>query len=200
MTIKTPTHPKTQLTQKEIDHIILEKSVFVRAESLVHVPWQAMAAIWYRESFSVTPPKTPGGPFQFDPPNPPRSQLKASLKRYITALHESDIQQIVNDGVNVFSSACILAACHLRDKAKFVLANDHSDTAIKDAFYGYNGRAWGPHPENSPYVMNNFDTAHLNMRIRGTVPDGNGGKKWIDTVDMQPGAFTVYKQLLKLNV
>jgi hypothetical protein len=199
MTTKAPTNPKTGLNQKEIQHILIEKPVFLRAQKLVKVPWQAMAAIWYRESFSVTPPKTPGGPFQFDPPNPSRSALKASLKRYIKDLADSELQQIVNGGVNDFHSACILAACHLRDKAKFVLADDHSDTAIKDAFYGYNGRAWGPHPENSPYVMNNFDAAHMNMRIRGTVPDGKSGKKWIDTIDMQPGAFTIYKQLVALK-
>lgn len=192
---KTPKNPKKSLTDKEVQRIVAQKPVFQRAQQLVGVPWQAMAAIWYRESFSIAPPKTPGGPFQFDPPNPSPKILTASLKRYIKSLSDPEIQLIVNGGVNDFHSACVLSACHLRDKAKFVLATDHSDMAIKDAFYRYNGRAWGPHPENSPYVMNNFDEAHLNMRIRGTVPDGKGGKTWIDTIDLQPGAFTVYKQL-----
>ena len=67
-----------------------------------------------------------------------------------------------------------------------------------DAFYGYNGRAWGPLPTNSPYVMNNFDAQHMNMVIRGSIPDGHGGRKWIDNIDLRPGAFTVYKQLCNI--
>lgn len=196
MTVKIPANPKAKLDQSELHHIQIEKSVFLKAEKLVGVPWQAMAAIWFRESFSTVPPKTPGGQFQFDPPDPSSSELKAMLKRYVKSLSDAELQEIVQSGINHFESASILAACHLRDKANFVLATNHSDDAIKDAFYGYNGRAWGPHPEDSPYVMNNFDAAHMNMRIRGTVPDGHGGKKWIDTIDHQPGAFTVYKQLL----
>jgi hypothetical protein len=194
-----PKNPKTILSPTEVQHVLIEEPVFLRAQQLVSVPWQAMAAIWYRESFSVSPPKTPGGPFQFDPPDPARSTLKALLKRYVTALSDSDLQTLVTAGIDDFAAACIFAACHLRDGAKYVLSQDHSDTAMLDAFYGYNGRAWGLDPENSPYVMNNYDAAHMNMRIRGSVPDGNGGRKWIDTVDLRPGAFTVYKQLCALG-
>jgi len=116
--------PKTSLDASEIQHILVEKSIFLQAEKYSGVPWQAMAAIWYRESFSTAPPKTPGGQFQFDPPDPAISFLKALLVQYTTDLSADEIQVIANQGVNNFSSACVLAACHLRQVAKFNLANE----------------------------------------------------------------------------
>jgi hypothetical protein len=187
--------PKTQLNPDDVQRILVQQPIFIHAMELVLVPWQAMAAIWYRESFSVEP-NTPGGPFQFDPPAPPDSELRAMLARYVTTLNSNDIELLVDAGVNDFSSACIFAACHLRDGAKYNLSVDHSDQAIKDAFYGYNGRAYGPSPDDSPYVMNNFDKAHMDMRIIGTELDGHGVRIHVDAVDLRPGAFTVYKQLL----
>ena len=114
--------PKTSSDASEIQHVLVEKSIFHQAEKSTGVPWQAMAAIWYRESFSTAPPKTPGGQFQFDPPDPAISLLKALLVRYTTDLSADEIQVIANQGVNNFSSACILAACHLRQVAKFDLS------------------------------------------------------------------------------
>lgn len=48
--------------------------------------------------------------------------------------------------------------------------------------------------------MNGLDEAHKDMVLRGTVPDGKGGRKRIEIVDKRPGAFTVYKQLKALNL
>ena len=115
MTVKAPAKPKTHLTTAELKHIEIEKEIFLKAQELIGVPWQAMAAIWFRESFSIAPPKTPGGQFQFDPPNPPASALKSSLKHYAKNITEAEMDEIVEGGVNNFSTACILAACHLRD-------------------------------------------------------------------------------------
>jgi hypothetical protein len=188
-----PVNPKMKLTFGEVQFVLTEQPILKNAERLVSVPWQAIAAIWYRESFSIAPPDIPGGQFQFDPV-PSSSQLGAMLARYVV-LSASDLQALVKRGVNEFSSACLFAACHLRDVARYDLALDQSDEAIKDAFYGYNGRGYGPSPDDSPYVMNNFDAAHLNMRIVGSEPDGHGGRIRVDTIDLRPGAFTVYKQL-----
>lgn len=191
------------LSDEQIKKIISVKPILQHAEQLTGVPWQAIAAIWYRESFSITPPKTPGGPFQFDP-IPIISIQEALLNRFAAFPLDQKYWDYVkhNQGVNVFECATLLAACWLRHQSKFNLAMDHSDAAIKDAFYGYNGRAWGKYPESSPYVYNNFDLQHTNMVIRGSIPDPSSktGRKFISTIDRRPGAFTVYRQLLDRKV
>lgn len=197
MADRAPTNPKKFLSSSELRHIAIEKPVLMRAQTLVSVPWQAMAAIWYRESFSLST-TLPGGPFQFDPPDPPSSVLQSLLTRFSKAT-PAEVQQIISRGVKHFDSACILAACHLRKGAKYNLSTNHSDAAMKDAFLGYNGRAYSS-PDQSPYVMNNFDDAHKNMRIRGTIVLPGGTRKWVDTIDLNPGAFTIYKQLISLKL
>lgn len=195
----------TKLTEQQLQKIISVKLILQHAEQLTGVPWQAIAAIWYRESFSITPPKTPGGPFQFDP-LPSIHVLEGLLKTY-TKLSEQRKAQILHTGVhtaleNDFATAALFAACWLRHQSKFNLAMDHTDAAIKDAFYGYNGRAWGKYPESSPYVYNNFDQQHTNMVMKGSIPDRSSptGRKFISIVDRRPGAFTVYKQLIEEKV
>jgi hypothetical protein len=94
--------PKTSLDASEIQHVLVEKSILLQAEKYIGGPWQAMAAIWYRESFSIAPPKTPGAQFQFAPPDPAISLLKALLVRYTTNLSADEIQVITNQGVDNF--------------------------------------------------------------------------------------------------
>lgn len=188
-----------RLNASELNKIKKFKSVLENAQRLTGVPWQALAAVWYREAgLSIAPPKTPGGQFQFDPI--PSDSVFDGLLRTFTKLNKFERERLLRNGVNHFESAAVLAACWLRQHSRFVLDKDHSDEAMKDAFYGYNGRAWGPHPESSPYVYNEFDAAHNNMTIRGSIPDGKGGRKWIETTDERPGAFTVYRQLVDLKL
>lgn len=187
-----------RLNQAELDRIKKAKPVFQAVEKITGVPWQAIASVWYRESFSVTPPHTPGGPFQFDPV-PPAEKLMKYLKIF-TKLSDDEARKLVAAGVNSFQAGAVFAACHMRWVSKFNLAEDHSDTAIKDAFYGYNGRAFDPYPESSNYVVNELDAKHDDMGISGTIPDGHGGKKWIRATDHRPGAFTVYRQIVDLGL
>ena len=188
-----------RLTDKDLDKIKAVKAVFEIAQRLTGVPWQAIAAVWYRESFSVASPKTPGGPFQFDPiPRP--EVLDGLLQSFARGLSKEQRHEYILRGTDNFESGAVFCACWLRHNCKFDLGIDHSDTAIKDAFYGYNGRCWGPHPESSPYVYNNFDAQHLDMHIRGSVPDGKGGRKWIDNIDGRPGAFSVYRQIIDAKI
>ena len=189
--------PTLKLTERQIDRIRQVKHVFEKAQKLTSVPWQATAAVWYRESFSVAPPKTPGGPFQFDPVLHPVTQ-RMLLKRF-TQLSDAEIERYVNKGCNDFEAGAIYAACWLRLKTKPVITPGVSDDIIKDAFYGYNGRAYGS-ADKSPYVMNGFDEKHKNMVLRGTIPDGKGGRKRVEIVDKRPGALTVYKQLKSINI
>jgi hypothetical protein len=189
--------PTLKLTDKQIARIRQVKHVFEKAEKITGVPWEAVAAVWYRESFSVTPPKTPGGPFQFDP-IPNRDVLLGLLLKF-THLKPSEIKAYLDKGVNDFEAGAVFAACWLRLKTKPVITPDVSDDVIKDAFYGYNGRAYGS-ADRSPYVMNGFDEKHKDMVLRGTIPDGKGGRKRVEIVDKRPGAFTIYKQLKSLNI
>ena len=188
-----------RLNAEQLKSFVRVKPILMRAQELTGVPWQAIAAVWYRESFSVTSPATPGGPFQFDP-EPPASVLRALLITFCPSLTSAEREGLIAQGVNKFSSAAIFAACWLRRKSGPNLAKDHSDAAMADAFYGYNGRAFGPNPLNSNYVANELDLSHDDMLIRGSIPDGKGGRRYIRTIDKRPGALTVYKQLKEAGI
>lgn len=168
------------------------KAVLLDAETITGVPWQALAGLWFRESFCRTAPSTPGGPFQFDPVPGPDS-LRILLLRF-TRLTAVQIEHLVAAGVNDFQSGAVFAACWLRNSTAYRISVDAAPEAIKDALYGYNGRGYGG-ADLSPYVMNGFDAAHLDMVLHGTIPDGQGHRIKIETVDHRPGAFTVYTQL-----
>jgi hypothetical protein len=187
--------PTLKLSEAEIARIRQVQPVFEKVQALSGVPWEAVAAIWYRESFSIHPPKTPGGPFQFDPP-PSRQTLLALLVRF-TRLSGQQIRSYLDKGINDFEAAALFAACWLRMKVKPVITPDVSDEVIREAFYAYNGRAYGS-ADQSPYVMNGYDAAHHLMRLRGTLPDGRGGRRRVSIIDRRPGAFTVYRQLKSL--
>lgn len=188
--------PAIPLTKHQVEYILTLKHKFQEVEAAIGVPWQAVAAIWTRESFSVAPPKTPGGPFQFDPPLN-QHQIRGLLKTF-SQLSADKIEEFTKKGTNDFETAAYCCACWLRLKCKPVLTPKSPDADIKDAMYGYNGRAYGS-VDNSPYVMNGYDKAHKEMRLIGTIPDGKGGRKKINIVDKRPGAFTVYKQLKELK-
>lgn len=185
-----------QLNQKQLERIKAVLPALKYAEKATGVPWEAVAAVWTRESFSVAPPKTPGGQMQFDP-EPSKKSLMTLLNTY-TNLPTSEKEDLVKRGVYDFKAALIFAACWLRHKCKPVINRHSSDHDIQDAFWGYNGRAYGS-ADKSPYVMNGYDAEHMDMRVIGSVPDGKGGRKRINNVDGNPGAFVVYKQLRGLS-
>jgi len=187
--------PLKGLSDFQIKRIQGVYPILKRIQGYTQVPWQVLAAIWYRESFSVTPPKTPGGPWQFDPV-PPLSKLTYYLNKY-TTLSPDQKKQYTVKGINDFEAGGVFAACHLQSKVGGRLSLDAPDELVKDALWGYNGRAYGS-ADKSPYVMNGFDEAHYPMRLRGTIPDGRGGRKRVDIEDRRPGAFTIYKQLKQL--
>lgn len=186
---------KLELTSTQLEKIKKQKPIFENVEKHTGVPWEAVAAVWTRESFSVAPPHRPGGQFQFDPV-PPKNKLKTMLRRF-SDLPESEIIATVAKGVNDFAAAALFCACFMRMKIAPVITPDASDEVIKEAFWAYNGRAYGG-ADKSPYVMNGFDSEHMNMIIRGTLPNPHGsGRIKVETVDKRPGAFTVYQQLIE---
>jgi hypothetical protein len=190
-----PFKPFKGLLGHEIEKIRSAYPMLRNIQGTTGVPWQAMAAIWRRESFSMAAPKTPGGPWQFDP-IPSMGTLRGLLSRF-TQLSDGEKDRLLALGVNDFYAGGILAACFLRNKTGPVISPECADEVIKDAFYGYNGRKYGS-ADRSPYVMNGFDKAHYPMRLRGTIPDGKGERIWVDREEKNPGAYTIYKQLKAL--
>jgi hypothetical protein len=181
----------TQIKKIQSVYLTLRK-----IQDITGVPWQAMAGIWFRESFSVAPPKEAGGPWQFDPI--PATNYQRWLLDRFTKLSEVEKDLIINKGVNDFFAGGVLAACFFRTKTVPVVSIHSPDEVIKDAIWGYNGKAYGS-ADNSPYVMNGWDESKWLMEIRGTIngksikrPDGTWPK------DARPGAFVIYKQLLSL--
>jgi hypothetical protein len=196
-----------RLSATEIETIKANKVPLLAAEEIVKVPWQMLAAVWFREHGLTMG----NNPFQFDPP-PTHAKILGLLQSY------TDYKP-TRYSIDDFSFAAILAGCYLRSECRFplvivqsfqpplpddyklgdvispsrqVITQNASDEAVADAFYGYNGRAYGSNPFNSPYVANELDELHHNMHFRG---EDNG--KWIDIIDTRPGAFVVYKQLVQ---
>ena len=184
-----------QLSDIDIHHVQDAYPILLQIQQKTGVPWQALAGIWYRESFSMTPPTTPGGPWQFDPP-PTDARIVDWLNRY-TNLDDFEKGTVRTKGVNNFYTGGILAACHMQESVNGVLKPDCPDNFVKSAIYSYNGRAY-KNADDSPYVMNGFDADHNGMHLRGSIPNGHGGRSWIDIIDHRPGAFVVYKQLKAL--
>jgi len=157
------------------------KSVYQQAAQATNVPWELLAGIHYRETGLST-----SGPNLFQ----------------ITGY----------SGPTDFLSQAIAAGNFIQKNAvPGNLANHLSPMQqtgtdpeeIKDTLYSYNGRAQAyaqqaqdlgfdsqnqPY-EGSPYVMNNFDQTHTNMKI--ITHDGGG----LDGVDTRFGAFTIYSKL-----
>lgn len=186
-----------QLSDSEIHKIVnVGKPVFLGIEAITGVPWQAIACIWYREnSLSTLAPHTPGGVFQFDPL--PDLHEFQHLAAHFTKLSPAQFMMYWKRGVNDFQSGALLCALWLQRKAKRPLTPHSADEEIRDAFWGYNGHKQ-PTVDESPYVMNGLDAAHMNMIIKGSIPDGKGGRTHIEHVDPRPGAYTIYRQLRKL--
>jgi len=158
--------------------------IYKQAATAANVPWEMVAAINFRENnCNLNPPanEPSGGPFQFDPP-------KAGCDKPPL-------------------EAAICAAKFLQGKVGNKLTQNITDlNLVKTALGRYNGSG-----ADGFYVMNNFDAAHQNMKIKGTMtvpPSGNcpngttkvttkeGREKcYIETTDKRSGALTIYCQL-----
>lgn len=187
------------LKKGELDRIIGKRDFFKKVQDLTGVPWEAIAALWYREASLSVSTRRPGGPFQFDPADKfsghkGRERARVLLQRFTTIKDPAEIERLVQLGVNNFEAAAILAACWFRKSAGPVIHPEVDDEAIKDGFYGYNGRKYGS-VDKSPYVMNGIDEHHYPMRIRGSLTGMDGKREWVNTPDYRAGAYVVYKLL-----
>ena len=120
-----------------------------------------------------------GGAFQNDPPVP---------------------------GDDDFETAARIAGDVLQKKARGMLTQETEDQdLIKDAFWGYNGRAkWQGSYDRSSYVMNKFDANHMGddgkgMLLKGTLRANDGSRVFINHPDSKYGAWTMYAYLKTLG-
>jgi len=150
------------LSRNHIRSINENMSVYKKAAAEVNVPWEMLAAIHYRESDCNPNYKGVDGPFQ--------------------------ITNHGNIDVKDFPAAARRAAEILQEKAGGKLTQDINDmNIIADAFWGYNGKAYGS-VDNSPYVMNNWDDTHKGMIIDGI---GEFGKR-VHGPDSHDGALKIF--------
>jgi hypothetical protein len=171
-----------------VSDIEKNKAMYVAAGQQTDLPWQVLAAIHYRESsLSQTKDLQAGNPI-----GGPYTKQSTSYAKY-------GYPKTIEESV-------VFAAKELQDKAQAGLFKKKITMAaidtevIKDALFGYNGRAeayakqaatYGfdskTQPfEGSPYVMNRYDAARQAM---GIITVDHGG---IDDVDHRFGAFTLY--------
>ncbi|GAC1387332.1 MAG: hypothetical protein NVS1B7_1690 [Candidatus Saccharimonadales bacterium] len=171
----------SQIPPSDLDKIKQNQPIYEQASQQTNVPWQLLAAIHYRET---------------------------SLRT-----NDSNIYQITDyRGSADFLAQTIAAGNFVQSKISTTLPNHRQPVTItgtdpeelKDILFSYNGRAaqyaqqaaqLGFDPatqpyEGSPYVMNNFDGKHMNMRI---ITRDNGP---LDGTDTRLGAFTIYSLLL----
>lgn len=172
------------------------------------LPWQALAAIHYRENEFALRSTTPGGPFQLDP-----GGEGPDLRRRIEAYEDLVRKAYGIDGGSIetdLAFAALVAAHELRGKIRTELTRDEiaDGDVLADALWGYNGRApfhtsTGTADDKdwswrwSPYVANDPKRGVV-LRLRGTIPDASvpGGRRAIDRPDGRPGAFVVYRELI----
>jgi hypothetical protein len=167
------------------------KTIYEAAAKQVDLPWQVLAGIHYRESnFNTTHDLQAG------------NLLGAGGPQASTSYAKYGIPKTIEESV-------LIAGKELQDKAqagifhkKITMASIDTEL-IKDALFGYNGRAQvyaqqaaqlGFDPvkqpyEGSPYVMSRYDALHTNMKI---ITQDFGG---LDGIDKRFGAFTIYSML-----
>lgn len=176
----------TNLPSDVINRINQLKDIYVQAATQDDLPWQVLAAIHYREAN-----------------NDPNSDLQAGNPfgggtQYSTQGAQTDLLSSAVNAGQLLQQKAQDGLFHTK-----ITADNPNPEVIKDALYGYNGRAQvyadqaaslGFDPktqpyEGSPYVMNEYDTIHTDMKI---VTKDFGS---LDGIDTRYGAFTVYSRL-----
>jgi len=186
------------------------------------LPGDALGGLHYRESeFARTLAGEAGGPFGFDPgylndagefvgEGTPDECLRAI--RTATAAICATYGVEDNDVSIDFFTACLVAAHELKGKIR--MTPDGLGKYLKDAMWGYNGRAaWHTpsgksdrekaEPDFSSYVMNdplNHRTLYLVPPGKTVSEDGPDGRPITITgpkYDSRPGCWIVYQELMQ---
>lgn len=176
------------LSEKQFQDAARWRPFYLEAERRIGVPWALLAALHYRESNLGDRAGLPGGPLQFDPP-----LSAAQVRAYGAKYGIPDLTDPETDP----RTAILCAAAFLQGKVAFwkepPLTPGSDLTACALAAWSYNGRAYGSW-QNSPYVANDPQNG-VALHIRGTLPDGKGGRTRIDRPDPRPGVLAVMREL-----
>ncbi len=162
---------KGLLSQKELDRVEKNYPVYKAAEMKTGINWKILAAVHYRESSLGKNTGAKGNEYQFDGAYKSRATGK-------------------------FYEDTITAGKILQEKVKIaklspLLGDEFAGPKVQRALLGYNGLIYKT-PEHSPYVMNQFDETHQNMKI---YLGPNANPRW--GVDHRLGAYTVIKELTR---
>ncbi len=167
------------------------KSTYEQASLSTGVPWQLLAAVHYRESNNDPNRDLQAG----NPISGPYVRTSTDYASYGYPKSMAESAEIAAKHLIASVSGGVVK--------KPINVPSPDPEAVKDVLFSYNGRAdayaqqakeLGFDPvkqpyEGSPYVMNNFDKVHENMKI--ITQDGGG----VDGVDTRLGAFTLYSRL-----
>ncbi len=200
---------ETYITEKNIVKIKNNWAAYKYAQEKTGVHALALASIHYREAdlyrgwYSVKRKKVIkniGGPFMFDP-GPSNDTFEFTRR---VRWHEKKLHHLYGDGCDViprishdFNFAAVVAAHHLKEKAKCPLTNIE---CLVYAFWGYNGRAaWQvdnngkkTHRKSSYVWADHKNGVELLMRYKkkdGTIKE---------FIDKRPGVMVIYKELYLL--
>lgn len=163
--------------------IISKKSFYQDAASKTNVPWQLLASINYRECGL--------------------SDCGPSGEEMGTVNPDSHIIECpIADG---YVSCLEKVAAHLKSLAKGVygvtLTSTSDEKSIRLAMLAYNRgymyKTGGCDEIDSPYVWNQFDSAHKNMRWpnNSCEPSSTQGQ-----INIPAGGFTIYSYLINNNI
>ncbi len=191
------------ISQGELKLEAANVTTYQQASSQTGVPWQALAALHYREhGFSIDEPRTPGALGVYQITDTPENRKNLTMSAYPSAgitLTESQFLQQTIDAANF-----------IKGKLSSIGTQTDADT-IKKALGAYNGLPdlYAQQAQNfgfsadqayegSPYVMNYADPARDptiaapgTWQQYGTGPKGSIGPAGI----YQHGAFLVYASL-----
>jgi len=131
------------LSQNILDNIEKNRAIYQKAAKAEGINWEMLAAIHYREGS-----------------NNPNQSLMSGEK---IGTKNPDTGKIYH----TLEESAIAAARSLKSRVSSLTTSSSNET-IKLAFLGHNRgnmyKLGGCTPDQSPYVMNQFDAAHINMR------------------------------------
>jgi len=168
---------------------------YERAALFTGIPWQALAAIHYRESNLSRDCRNIGGPFMLDRGGD-RVEFDARVRK--EELRVARAYSYINLHARVrgdFRFACLVAADELKVKSRGWLRKiiGINGWVLADAMWGYNGRAkscrsW----RDSAYVSN--DPASGRVK---TMRWQHNAETVMYVDDVRPGAYIIYLELCR---
>lgn len=162
------------LSRKDLNLIEKNYPIYKEAERKTGINWKVLAAVHYRESSLGKNSLAKGNEFQFD----------GDYKKLATG-------HLLKDAI---TAGKILQEKNSHTQKTPLLGDEFAGEKVKEAMFRYNGRVY-KQSDHSPYVMNQFDDQHHNMKLflgRDATP------KW--GTDRRLGAYTVIRELTRAFV